>query len=475
MLVFVSDFHFTDGTAGEHFLGPDVFASVLNDTAAHAREARAEEVTLVFLGDLFDFYRTERWFDYPVEQRPWGETPSDEALYDIFEGVVAANRETLDLIGGPLADRFGFPVEPKRLFVPGNHDRLINLHPVLRRRVRETLGLEPGDGLFPHYVLDEQHGVFARHGHEWDEFSFDGSEALDSGETIAAPEEDYARMPIGDSVACEFAARLGPLVREKLDPGDPAAAVVVQRMRDILDVRPLVAAMQWASWQAEKFSESHTEVISSSIREAAQCVRQLPFVQHWIETRDERGMDRADMFQALFRVLSHFELLEHKRILAMVDRISSDKRDIATADIVRDFERLDRHPEIGRNIYYLLYGHTHAAAHQAIGIVGEHPEERSRVYLNTGTWRPVHRPVVGTGGGFASWKELTYVLLYAPGEVIAGGTTSAYPAAEYWTGLIVGPRGGPSPDGGHDVPFGRRSSHAAGELRRLRPSRSSAP
>jgi hypothetical protein len=49
------------------------------------------------------------------------------------------------------------------------------------------------------------------------------------------------------------------------------------------------------------------------------------------------------------------------------------------------------------------------------------------------------------GEGFASWKELTYQLVYRPGEVVSGGHTMDYPALESWTGTVVVGRGRRAP------------------------------
>ena len=53
---------------------------------------------------------------------------------------MAQNRPVFDLLSGSLASSCGFPVEPERVYVPGNHDRLCNLYPSLRERVRRALG-----------------------------------------------------------------------------------------------------------------------------------------------------------------------------------------------------------------------------------------------------------------------------------------------------------------------------------------------
>ena len=63
MIIVVSDLHLMDGSAGAHYVDAGVFRSTFTDLAAHAREAGARDLKLVFLGDLFDVIRTERWFE----------------------------------------------------------------------------------------------------------------------------------------------------------------------------------------------------------------------------------------------------------------------------------------------------------------------------------------------------------------------------------------------------------------------------
>ena len=446
MLIVVSDFHLMDGTAGGHFVEPGVFRSTMHDLAGHAREAKAKDITLVFLGDVFDLFRTERWFDFELEQRPWGSNPSDAALFDVFEGVVTKNRDTFAMLSGSLVDEFGFPVEPKRLYVPGNHDRMTNDHAHLRRRVREVLGItgEDPEAPFARLVLDQEHGVLLRHGHEWDDLNFEGSEAFDSMETLEAPEEDYQRMAIGDVIACEFASRLAPLAASHLPEEHPHRARIAERMRDVADVKPLVGMVRWASWQVGQWDKLERAAVNRAFDEAAKTMRDLPFTREWCARHDGFGLDRADKFQMLMRTFQRFKASKGGRdntILAVADKLSAlHARDHYAEAAVKDFERLDRHPEIGRDIYYVMYGHTHIARQRPVEVLGEAPNERYRVYFNTGTWRPTHRETV-FGHGFASWKEITYTLVYKPGEMVSGGVFMDYPAVEAWTGTVVVGRG----------------------------------
>jgi UDP-2,3-diacylglucosamine pyrophosphatase LpxH len=440
VLIVVSDFHLMDGSAGAHHVEPGVFRSTMNDLAAHAREARASDITILFLGDVFDVVRTERWFDYPLDERPWGQTPSSQALYDIFDGVVSNNAETFRMLSGSLVDEFEFPVEPTRLYVPGNHDNLVNEHPYLRRRVREVLGMPPGDEQFPRYFLDREHGVFARHGHEFDRLNFEGSEAYDSGELLI-PEEDYVPMPVGDPMACEYASKLAPLTQHYLPEDHPNRARIAERLRDVVDVRPLIGMARWVMWQVSDMDKNARDAVNRAMCEAAQSFHDLPFTKAWYAKHDRLGWDHADEFQAFLRLLRSFKPMNFNRILSAADKFAMFKSqtDRYAACAAEDFRRIKSHPD-GDDIYYVMYGHTHAARTVPIEVIGEPPTERYRVYINTGTWRPTHRMLLG-GDGFSSWKEITYALVYRPGEIVSGGHTLDYPALESWTGTVVVGRG----------------------------------
>ena len=73
MLVFISDLHFADGTAGEHNIRPKAFEYFFQDLIGIAEDERnaIKEIKLVFLGDIFDLLRTWDWFKHPPSERPW--------------------------------------------------------------------------------------------------------------------------------------------------------------------------------------------------------------------------------------------------------------------------------------------------------------------------------------------------------------------------------------------------------------------
>jgi len=171
MLIFVSDLHFVDGTAGEHNVHVSGFRLFFESIAAKCdwlkrRGKKVEEIKIVFLGDIFDLLRTEMWFKYPENERPWGnnETKIEAHANTIFDAIIKKNQATFDLLSSNLKDEFKLPVEPERIYIPGNHDRLCDKYQSLRDKVCHWLKIPNQSSPFKHYFEDKDYGVFARHG-----------------------------------------------------------------------------------------------------------------------------------------------------------------------------------------------------------------------------------------------------------------------------------------------------------------------
>jgi UDP-2,3-diacylglucosamine pyrophosphatase LpxH len=439
VIIVISDLHLMDGSAGAQYVESGVFRSTFTDLAAHAREANARDIKLVFLGDLFDVIRSERWFEFGLDERPWGDKPTEEAAAAILDGVIAENAETFELLSGSLVDQFDFPVEPELVYVPGNHDRLCNLYPALRGRVREALGMPASDEPFEHYFLDPEHGVFARHGQEWDSFNFEGSEALARHTFAKVPRADYMKTPVGDVIAAELASKMPIYVLEYLPDDYPYRDRIAERMRNLFDVRPLVGMVGWIFYQSNQYDRPVQDAINRAMRQAATEMGDLPFVKRWIEEHDQFGkIDDADRLQVVIQLLESFKMTRLARPLGKLLASQMVYDDYAHRAI-EDLRRLDSEADLRDQILYVLYGHTHNPCQFAIGALGDSPNERYRLYVNTGTWRPHHQQTV-TKQDFASWRNLTYTLLYRPGETVAGGGTTPFPALESWTGTVVAGR-----------------------------------
>jgi UDP-2,3-diacylglucosamine pyrophosphatase LpxH len=439
VLIFLSDMHLMDGTAGVHHLGANAFRGTFQDLAAHAEKAGARDVTVVFLGDIYELVRTQRWFGFPLDQRPWGRQPSELAANDIFDGVVANNRETFQILAGSLQDQFGFPVEPRRVYVPGNHDRLCNLYPSLRRKVRATLGLPASDEPFPHSFLDSEHRVYARHGQEWDLFNFEGSETFSLLHHVEIPLADYLRTPIGDLVAAEFISKVPILALEELPEQEADRALIVDRLRHLFDVRPMVGIVQWLSYQLTRYDDRLRGIVNGAVRRAAAEFSEIPFVQEWIAAHDRwaNPFDEADRLKLLLALMESWRVLDSRQMLRLLEMgIGADEGEHYAARASEDFRRLDADPASRGEILCVLYGHTHGALQRGIDVIGDPPRELYRVYANTGTWRPVHRQS-HSKRGFVVSKSLTYSIVYKPGEKILDRRIAQVPALETWSGGFI--------------------------------------
>ncbi len=424
MIIFISDLHFVDGSAGEHNVPADAFRIFFCDIAAAAnrlvKEGKSiENIKIVFLGDVFDLLRTEMWFDYSAECRPWG---SNEAEIEkngnlILDAIIARNRETFDLIRCDLKKEFDFHVEPERIYLPGNHDRLCNKYPAMRKKIRDCLGIEASEAPFSHSFTDPDHGVFARHGHEYDKFNYEGG--------LSYGPEDYLRIPIGDPITTELVSKLPYKIMqnpdvEKMD--EESRKALERNLQEIEDVRPFSTVIEWLLYQVKK-NLSLKEIIECSIDEVVHEFEELPYVKKWYEHHDKwfKFMDEADQIQSFLFLLDKFRIFPSEKMWPLIDKVKGwFAKDDLQAGALK--ERCDA------GVRYVVYGHTHEPLQVPIRIDPDGSAEY--VYLNTGTWRKRYYRCA-EGQGFIGWKNLTYVTFYTAKE-----RGLNFPSFETWTGTL---------------------------------------
>lgn len=432
MLIIVSDLHFRDGTAGEHNVSPRAFEGFLETLAAAARATCAREVTILFLGDIFDLLRTELWFDVPEPERPWGlpvgatdalERHASWILDTILEHPV--NRETFALLGGSLKERFPlFPTEPQRLYVVGNHDRLCAQFPSLLRKAQQALGAVPDP--VRHVYRDPRYGVLARHGHEWDVFNYEGGPALS--------DEDYVQVPIGDVIATEMVARLPYTIMRhpKIQHLPEATRKALRRnLQQIENVRPLHATLHWLFYQMQQH-EWLRNVVEDAIDEVVARFSDLPFARDWYRRRDRwpNPLDEADQIQTVLFVLDKFRVTRMGGLLALAEALKGIRPQPAEEAARKEAAAL------GPDVYYLVYGHTHQPVQVPLRIreaADGTPVEQ--VYVNAGCWGTRH--VEAAGGGFVSWKQMAYAIFHAEDEdVPPGQERRGFPSFETWSATL---------------------------------------
>src|SRR5215469_9667929 len=201
MIVIISDLHFEEeasdvipGRSGRpdvifrRNLNPRAYRNFIAQMAEQVSRRKVKEFQLVIAGDLFDFSRTTLWFadelrpyvalrevNDPLEQKTLrileatAKEPSVKEALEVFQLLAKGRYRTTETADSEERD---FPVDRIEIFYfPGNHDRLSNATPAIRKRVRALLGLN-GSAEFPHYFLANDPAVLIRHGHEYDNNNF---------------------------------------------------------------------------------------------------------------------------------------------------------------------------------------------------------------------------------------------------------------------------------------------------------------
>jgi UDP-2,3-diacylglucosamine pyrophosphatase LpxH len=438
MLVFVSDLHMMDGSVGHFNLPASAFKLFFRNVADQASRVPTDDVTIIFLGDIFDLITTDVWFKRYPDVRPWmtGVTLNDATA--MLNSIANENVDTFNLLSGSLKDEFGFKKEPKRIYIPGNHDRLCNVHPPLRHKVRQLLGM-PHDLLnrpFSHVYISARYGVFARHGHEWDEHNFENTARGKPGRFNAFPDASYDVTPIGDFLTVEQECRLPELVESMLpDKLRPQARLIRERLGSIYDIRPKGAILPWLQYQVRANSELKP-VAGSAARRIAWEVLNHPFYRKWAMSHVTDRTGTIMMMTLLGLLVTCCGLNIPSVLLNFADSKEGRDQDKTAVDgALKDFARLDRHRRLRNRIRYVVSGHTHNPVQLPISVIPNGTTTIDRFYINTGTWRPaVARNI--SGGRFSQWKNLTYTIVYSAREKPSEQSLAEFPTFETWTGTL---------------------------------------
>jgi UDP-2,3-diacylglucosamine pyrophosphatase LpxH len=423
MLVFISDLHFIDETAGEHNIPAKAFKGAFEDICKSCD--RPEEVKIVFLGDVFDLLRTTYWLTVPQAERPWGTDMSavDRHANKIMDDILRINSDTFEIFRD-LTMECGV----EKIYIPGNHDRLCNLFDSLRGKVRSSLGLPAGTAPFAHFYDDLQYGnkygVLARHGHEFDQWNYEG--------TTHYTDSDYAQVPIGDPITTELVAALPDTimkyVKQMSPPLQPAQLKALERnLQEIDNVRPISAVLHWLFYQVQENQEIRDE-IDKAVREIAENFDNLDMVKKWYKrhrTLNPFASDSSDMLQTAIELFKRFNIGSAETLVTLFDKIfgPSDKAEPGKTDeaLIKAGQDFLTHTS---DYKYVAMGHTHNALEAPIRVTSTGTDQ---VYFNTGTWRKKYTQ--GISNGFIGTKYLTYTMFYTEKE-------NGDQCFETWTGSL---------------------------------------
>ena len=428
MLVFLSDLHFTDGTVGKgHNVSLKAFTGAFEDIKNYCK--KASELKIILLGDIFDLNRTTDWLKKDLSERPWGDVEKkkveigDHAL-NILQNIIndKDNSQVFDFFRNSLPTLM--PIDFQIIYIPGNHDRLCNLYPLLRKKVREALGIPVNDIPFSHVFDDpDTYRVRAMHGHEYDVMNYEGAPHVS--------ESNYEQAPIGDLITTEIAARLPQAIMNHVNEISPPMqndkkTKLEKNLQEIDNIRPYSALFEWVFYQVRENSKIKKE-INEAIKEVLRNFEQIPYLQRWYKRHDKWNFtsDEADKLQNILRLAKLVDIDSAESILKLYfklfgspDDLPLEKGDLELRDAaVKFFTSTSQYQ-------YMVMGHTHNPMQCPVRITSAGKEQ---VYLNTGTWRAKY--IKGIQNGFVNLKTLSYVIIYSQEE----NPTQRF---ETWTGTL---------------------------------------
>jgi len=417
MLIFVSDIHLSDGSSGET-IHPGAFKKFGIYAKDMAETAGAKQVEVVFLGDIFDVIRSERWLATDI--RPWSppdfqdgnEHNQEYHVLAIVNAILAEEKNRLAL--QHLAD-FRKAMESKGIpvtftYIVGNHDWLINRYQSARDAVANALGLHVPAPPFLTEKMWQAYGVFARHGDIHDPYNFEG---------------DRDASSLGDAIVVDLLNRFPSTVEASIGvASDPS---FMKELREIDNVRPLVDIPQWIEGACRKAkSKANAEVAKREWNRLVDDFLRIPFVQ---QHEKFWWPDRLDRLEAGLRLSKHISLgVLSKAPLRLFQPSGHEYQDGAFRE-----ESLR-----ANEVQSVVYGHTHEYLIQPLDIVAATTGPIQKKYFNTGTWRKVHVRAAHDPSReeFMSWHVMTFVAFYLTAERPDTSYEKRNITFEVWNGAL---------------------------------------
>ena len=405
MLLVLSDLHLAD-TSARRTIDVEALCRTIEECAVRADELPGPGLRVLLLGDIFEVLKSQVWIDRGL--RPWEASPDgtnrqhEAAVDSIFERIERCNATFFER-WDELTRRF-----PRlhAVYVPGNHDWPLN-HPIgqsARRRLVAALKLEhePND-LFEATYQDDDHGVLASHGHEHDVFN----------------RTEPGKVAFGDAVIIEVLLMLPTLVAKRM-PGLNANDPKLEFLHELDNVRPQSPAamavwlMQGSAHLQEQLGSGRTAV-EQAVSEVVKRMRELRRARN--VTSAWRNSDRwLSALAAAGGFFARLGLL----VKVLGRRDAGDESGSYLRAAEKSLAAIDEGGPAERIEFYIC-GHTHLPEHVGVG----NRAGGARVapmFLNTGTWRRVHRyvPTRGTTPKFVTYDEECSVLVFNQQEREAG-------------------------------------------------------
>jgi UDP-2,3-diacylglucosamine pyrophosphatase LpxH len=427
MIVVLSDLHFSETESTKigsqrysRNLPADVFRAYFSEVNQIAVNNHINKVDLVLAGDIFEISRSGLWLE--GDCRPYinnGDVePGSKVEMTILRilGAIKQEEKVKEIlrIFRNLDNYFDMDAEVHLIL--GNHDRLLNATPIIRKTVREILGLEGDGDLIDHYklFLDEQEDPFCfiRHGHEYDLSNFSLNVHKMQSIPKDLPKKAYEMSSLGDIISIEYGAALPwTFVNEYGEEAileNENLQAIYKRLMEFDDVRPTTA------WLAYLFSTPSVDK-----RETWKLIK--PSFTHVINTLSNNALFREALKQSavvssLVRVILITILksgLFKKGIPYWL--IKSIMRGVSKSIKLKPQANWAKREALflaeESTLKCIVSGHTHFSE---VSLLSS-KNGNEKYYINTGTWRNVI-PATRNFENFGQLKALTKLILFYPHE-----------------------------------------------------------
>jgi len=408
MLVVISDLHLTDGSSGET-ISADAFRVFHDDLKTLIKNASFQKTEagksfipvdccdIVLNGDVLDVIRSKQWRDAEA-LKPWSDPESEEfiqAVSEITEKTLAFNDKALVYLrqisnGVVITNDQGkeFPVAVNLHYMVGNHDWFYHLPDkrlnATRNLIIEKMGLSNKTNIiFPHLVdelhdseleqLCLQHRVYIQHGDVQDPINY-----------VKARGRNYSSL--GDAIVVLLLNAFPELVKHQLSLSDDDPLVV--KLKEFDNVRPLYESPAWLSSALKQHAKpGQIDQVVKIWRNNIRSMMAVPFVK---SARRRLSAGERIKFWIQFGLSRYIPLNVFVAIASFLGGLLPKHEKIYLKAAENEPWLYPQNGEAAK-ADYVTYGHTHLELIYPIDEVHEGGITRDKVYLNSGTWRLVHR------------------------------------------------------------------------------------
>ena len=395
MILFLSDLHVADDPRRNTLDIKALLEALEGQLAANTQDVDCNP-KLILLGDIFEMLKSDVWFE--LDTRPWSSdrTKVLAATVEIMNRIVRSNSGFFDGLRR-LQTKFALEIT----YVPGNHDALMGEanHSEARSILRNALTLSGAGGdKFNSHVIDLAHGVFALHGHEFDEFN--------------SPPEGNDPFVAGDAVVVEFIAALARNSAAELGL-DPALGQFDPRLAFLLDIDNVSphTARNLALW----IEHGLQSLLDNDLRKVEAAV--LAAIRITLERLTKLFAQSTNVSRvrgALLTALSKYlyaSPIERLQGFASWQAARGDELQAVEQRVRALATEVESGTEAMIDIF--VAGHTHLPIAHPFHVRGN----QLTTYLNTGTWRRVFTasPTLQNATAFRRLYESTLLCVYRKG------------------------------------------------------------